>query len=546
MAPAAPVPHVTRRARHRRPWSFLERLVERLVSAIVAPVAIVGGLGAALAAFALSRSSMAVGVVVETTATPGNSETTPTPGATFFVAGLTERGDVDGPVLVRSMAEYAEKLGGRVAYGNLYDALAAYFGEGGVRAYVARLTGDAATTGTLMLVDRAGAPLDTLRLDAASPGAWSSGVTVQVADGIVDDTFTITVRVGGQVVETFADLASPAAAAAVINGRSAYLVATDQGSATAEPNNNPAVLAATALSAGDDDRGSLVAADYVTALERFPASLGAGAIAIPGHAASAVGAGLIAHANDRRRMALMAPAQGADVAAASAEAAALRATTGSQHAGMFYPWVTVPDGSGSTRTVSPEGYVAGVRARAHRQVGPWRAAAGEIAAARYVVAPAQELTTTEVNTLNDSRVNPIRVIAGSTRVYGWRSLSIDTVNYLHLTASDMLNVIAAEAQVALEQFVFRSVDAKGHLFAELEGEVIGILEPIRSAGGLYERLDDDGNPIDPGYSVDTGPTVNTVATLALGEVNIAVAIRVSPVGELIRLNITKVAIAAAV
>lgn len=489
---------------------------------------------------------MPVGVIVNTTASPGNTDTTAVEGGTFFVAGLTERGDTAEAVLVRSMAEYAEKLGGRVAFGTVHDQLAAFFGEGGARAYVARVVGAAATAGTITLTDRAGVPVDTLRLDAASPGAWSADLEVTVADGVVPDTFTVTVTLAGQVVEVFPDLATPAAAAVAINGRSTYLTATDLGSATAAPDNNPAATAATALSAGADDRAAVTGPDYVAALDRFTPGLGAGAVAIPGQSADTVGAGLIAHATDRRRLALLAPAAGSSIAQATASATALRATTGAENAGMFYPHVLVPDGAGGTRTISPEGYVAGVRARAVRTEGPWRAAAGEISAARFVAGPATPLTADEVNQLNDSRVNPLRTIAGSTRVYGWRSLSTDSVNYLHLSGADVLNVVAARAQVALEQFVFRTVDARGHLFSDIEGEVIGILEPMRAAGGLYERIDDEGNVTDPGYSVDTGPSVNTPAQLAAGEVNVAVAIRVSPIGELIRLNITKVALTASV
>lgn len=485
------------------------------------------------------------GVNVVTRTAPGASERINPPGGTYFVAGQAERGSATGLELVRSMAEVEQKLGGRVSYGTLYDDLAAFFAEGGTRAYVARTVGAAATSGTLTLNATTGG-LATVVLNAESPGAWSSTLTVEVALGIPANTRTVTVRLGGNVVEVYRDVTSPADLVARINGQSNYLTATDSGNVTAAPGNLPAVLAATALSAGNDQRASIVAATYVTALARFGAELGAGAVAIPGQAASAVGAGLIAHAAATRRIALMAPAVNSTPAAAAAEATALRTTTGAEFGGMFYPWVRVPDGAGGVRTISPEGMVAGLRSATMRATGPWQAPAGAAGTTAYVAGVERELTRAEVDTLADARVNPVRLMAGSTRLYGWRSLSLDATNYLALHGRDVLNVIAAEAERLLEPLVFRNIDARGHLAAEAEGTIIGLLEPIRAAGGLYERLDDAGVAIDPGYSVDAGPSVNTNATAAAGEFHIVVAVRVSPIGELITLTITKVALDAAV
>lgn len=485
------------------------------------------------------------GVNVTTQTAPGAAERVNPPGGTFFVAGITERGSTTGVELVRSMAEAVEKLGPRVTYGSVYDALAAFFAEGGTRAYVARVVGAAATRGTLTLnATTGGAP--TVVLTAKNAGAWSSTLTVQVEAGAAANTRTVTLRLAGVVVEVYREVASPADLVAQLNGRSNYVTAVDSGNVQAFPGNLPAVAAATALSAGTDDRVAVVAATYTAALARFAPGLGAGVVAVPGQPASTAGAGLIAHAQAHRRIALIAAAAGSSVATAITDATALRATAGAEFGAFLFPWVKVPDGSGGLRTVSPEGAVAGLRASTMRRSGPWDAPAGGNGVAQYVAGVELEVTRAEADTLNDARVNPFRVIAGGPRLYGWRTLSLDTVNYLSVNGRDLLNVVAALAEEQLEQFVFRTVDARGHLFAELEGALVGILEPIRADGGLYERLDDDGTVLDPGYAVDTGPSVNTVATLAAGELRANLSIRVSPVGELITLTITKVALDAAV
>lgn len=534
MRPIAPVPHVCRPTPAR---SWLGRKLDAFAGAVFAPLLVLGALGALL----VTRLA-AVGVVVNTGARPGSTLLDRRPGSTYFVAGLTERGDTTKPVLIRSMAEYEALLGARVTYGYLYDDLTTFFAEGGERAYVSRVVGAAATKGTKTLNDRAGAPLPTIVLTAKSAGAWSSSMTVEVVDGNVTNTFSIRLYLSGVLVETYADMATPALAVAAINGSSMLVTATDSGSVTVAPNNNPAVLAPAAFSAGNDDRGSVVSGDYVTALARFGRELGTGFVAIPGFTSAQVGAGIAAHLAAYRRVGGSTVAAGANVATAKAAATALRSTTGAEALGIFYRWITVPDGAGGIRTISPEGYVAAQRARAFRTAGPWRAPAGELAVARYATGTeGTVLTAAEVNDLIEARVNPIRQIGSTTRLYGWRSLSTDP-NYKLLTARDTLNVVAQRAEAALEQFVYSPVDGAGRLFSAIEQELVGILDPYRAAGGLYERLDpDDGTLIDPGYVIDTGPAVNTTETLGDDEVRANVALRLSPAAELITITVTKVA-----
>jgi hypothetical protein len=486
---------------------------------------------------------MPVGVVVDTVTTPAGSGDDTTASASFFLSGLTERGSTTEAVLVRSMGEAVSLLGARVTYGSVYDQLETFFNEGGGRAYVARVVGPAATVGALTLNDRAGVPVATLRIDAKDPGPWSSRVTVQVADGVVADTFTITIRFDGEVVETFNNLPSPAAAVTAMAG-SGFVRAVDLGSATAPPANNPAVTGPTALSAGTDDRAAVTAADYVTALGRLTPDLGAGAVAIPGLPHTATATGLAAHASTHRRIALLAPDAGTGVAAASTAARGLRGITGAEHVGFFYPWVQVPDGAGNARTISPEGFVAGVRARNISLGRLGGAPAGEAGLSRHVIGVERTLTRDEVNTLADDAVNPIRSGGTGVRLYGWRSLSTDEANYRFLNAREVMNVVAVRGEGELERFVFRLIDGRGHLFTEVEAALVSIVDPLRAAGAVYERIGADGNAVDLGYTVDVGPSVNTAESVARGEVRAVLTVRVSPVGELIRLTITKVALRA--
>lgn len=459
--------------------------------------------------------------------------------ASFFVVGITERGDTSAPVLVRNMAEAQTYLGSRVAYGAVYDALQTYFGEGGSRAYVARTVGGAATKGTLTVSDQAGTPVPTLRFDAQNAGAWSSGLQVQIDPGTQTNTYKVTLILGGTVVEVHDNLADPAAAVAAF-ATSAYVRATNLGSATAAPANNPGTLAATALTAGNDDRGTVNSAAMVTALALFSIDLGPGAVAIPGQPSGNVGAGLIAHASANRRIALLAAAVGTSVASAVTAAKALRNTSGSECAGFVHPWVQIPDGAGGVRTVSPEAFAAGLRARAIIDAGgvttpPF----GEAGKARFVSGAEVTLTSTEASTLADGAANPVRVMLGGVRLYDWRSLSADEANWKFLNYRDLVNDVAYRAARALESYVGRPIDARGHLFSEIENAVTAILEPLHAADGLYELRDTAGNVIDPGYRVITDSPVNTPTTIAAGQVNVRIELRPSPDAELIVINISK-------
>jgi hypothetical protein len=483
------------------------------------------------------------GVIVTTGAVAGPSSPTRAPSGTYFAVGQAERGPTDRAILVNSLSEFTARYGIATTYSTLYDDINMYFQEGGSRAYVARVVGPAATTGATAtaLQDRAVTPLATLNVAATSPGAWSSNVSLKVIDGSETNTFRIQVFYAGVLVEDHTNLHNPQEAVAKVNARSLYLKLTDAASATAVPGNNPAVTASpVAVTAGTDDRASITSTHYVTALGLFERGFGDGAVAVPGIGAS-VHAGLIAHADANNRLALLAAAKGADQATLTGLAVALNAT----RAGLFAPWVRVPDGFGGTKTIGPEGFVAAARSKAHEAVGPWKAAAGETSKASYVVAPDQVFTAAQASDLDGNKVSVIRTIAGAVRLYGWRSLSGDFDNWAYLTGADLVNRVVTEAEKQLEQYVFGVIDSSGHLLATVRGTLIGIVLPIASAGGLFARYDSDGAQLDPGYSVVTDATVNPVTSLALNQVLAKVGIRVSPVAALVRLDVTKAAVTAA-
>jgi hypothetical protein len=490
---------------------------------------------------------MSPGVSVTTATRSAPSSDQHASGSTYFAVGQTERGISTAARHISSLTEFEEFYGGRVSYGALWDSISTFFEEGGSSAYVARVVGASASVSTVTLVDRAGTPVPTLRIDALGPGAWATGVTVKVEAGDISGTFKITVSYAGTGTmgdEVYPNLPSVSAAVAALT-KSAYVRGTDLASATVAPDNLPAIISATALAGGSDDRGSIDTARYTGALALFGKGFGTGAVAIPGQAASAVGTALRDHCVANRRIALTAPASGRSISqvigdeVSLANAIGTNTGNGAEYVGFFYPWVKVPDGVGGTRTISPEGFVAACRSRAHESSGPARPPAGDIGQAVYVVDTETALTEANVDTLNDANVSPIAVISNSLQLYGWKSLSTDSVNYELLTSRDLVNYVAYDIEATSRQFVFRIIDGNGNLFSDMQGSFTGRLELLRLADQFYEKVV-DGTRVDPGYRVDTSTAVNTPASVAQNIAKAAISIRPAPSAELVLVTIAKV------
>lgn len=488
----------------------------------------------------------APGVVVTTAVRSGPTGSPRAVSGQYFTTGITERGDATEALKVNSMGDYRRLFGNRTSYTTIYDDLQMYFECGGQQAYVLRAVGSAATKGFLSLMDGQVTPAATVRIQAANEGAWSADATVTVENGTNGSTTRkITIALDGAVVQTENNLATVDDIISAFSN-SPYVVASDLGSPATGTAKLPALLAATPLSAGTDDRASVNAARIAAVLPAFKIGLGDGAVAAPGFGQS-VHAALITHASINRRIALLGAARGTSVSALAALGLTLAANDEAQFAGLFAPFVIVPDGVGGTRALSPEGYVASARAKAHELFGPWEPGAGEGSISPYILGVDQEFTYDDASTLDDARVSPIRLVANKIRLYGWRSLSADDTDYASLAVQDTLNRLVTECEARLEPYVFRTIDGRGQLLSQMAGVLIGVLEPIRAAGGIFERIDPDTNKVlDNGYSVDVSPDVNTVDSLANNEVNAQVAVRLSPNASLINLTIVKVGLSAAV
>lgn len=481
------------------------------------------------------------GVVVTTKVRVGPTGTGEVPAGQFFVVGTAERGSITEPTLLRSMSEYQAYFG-EYEVGNLWSYVKTFFEEGGQRCYALRVLDSGALTGDLTIQDRDGTPEDTLTFTAANPGDWDVNLKIEVQDGDSSNTFKILVYLNDVLEYTSRDLTDPADAVAVMNTSPVnhLVVVSDDNSSSTAPDNNPAVTAATALSGGSDSTAP-VEADYTDGLDLFGYTLGTGAVAIPGQSGSGYVTALATHAAANHRIALCAFGESDTNSAVKTAIAAYYGNANAEYLAFYHPWIKIPSPAttGLEITQSPEAYVAGARAKAIVAEGPWRAGAGLLSDAVFVSDLVLNINQEDGDLLDDKRVNAIRKIAGGIRIYGARSADSDEENWRYITLRDTVNYIVELAEERLEDFVFAPIDSRGALFARIEAALIAMLDPIRLDGGLYEAYDVDGNLIDPGYSVDVSDDLNPQAQLAQGTVAADIGVRVSSVGDQIKITVTK-------
>jgi phage tail sheath protein FI len=409
-----------------------------------------------------------------TTSLPGDT-------GTAFIVGEADRGRVDAPVLIRSLAEYVDNFGPRVTYGWLYDELDVAFNEGLDHAYVVRTVGPAAVTASKNLVNSSSE--NTLEGKAVSPGAWANKVEVAVVAGVTEGTFHIHVSYGGTLEESSPELADNAAAVAWAAANSSYVRLKDLGKG------DPKVQTVT-LASGADDREHVTTAVIEEALEKFTPDLGPGQVAVPGNSAEAVQLAVAAHCEATMRVPVLDPEDTGNPETLIANCGALRGAAGAKQGAIFGPWDIAPGiALGTTRTVPPSARQLGAMARVDATTGsPDNAAAGDLGKARYVIGLSQTFSDSDREALNDAGFNVSIIDEGVPTTFGWRTLA-DPVNergWLPLSTARLMVGLGAGAKKVLKRSLFKKLDAGKHTVFKAQGDIENeVIKPAYEAEALY-------------------------------------------------------------
>ena len=461
----------------------------------------------------------------------------PSNTGTWFVVGTCDLGRTDRPISVTSITEFVNKCGNRQSYSVLYDALDTFFREGGSQAYVGRVVGPAAIQGSANINDSGAAV--SLVAHALGAGASSTNIQVKILAGSQGgSTYVVQVLLNGAVVEQSSDLFTQADAVTWAAAYSNLVYFTIGASA-----NNPQTGgAAVALSAGADDRSNITDTQWLNALNLFTKDFGPGQVSAPGRTTTAGFNQLLDHAANNFRTALLDAPDTPTSATLTAISTATNANE--QYGGLFAPWCVVPGViPGTTRSVPPSAFVAGAIARNDPVNGVGAPAAGNRGISQFVTGitqPAWDDTTRD--TLNTAGVNVIRVIAGQVKIFGWRSLANPNIApaWVNLGTVRYLQNLSSRAWRTGQQYLFQLIDGQGQTISRYVAALTALLLADWNSGQIFGQASGDA------FSIDAGPTVNTPTTISQNQLIANIAVRPSPMAELVVIKITNVPITQAV
>lgn len=250
------------------------------------------------------------------------------------------------------------------------------------------------------------------------------------------------------------------------------------------------VLRATAV-----DATAVTEAEWKTALALLTDTYGPGQVLIPGVTSADAYAALLDHASTTGRTVLLDGAKDATSSTLVTAATGLAAGEGAERAGFIAPWVTVPGAAGVAREVPGSVIAAALAARGDARIGHTNhAPAGDQGVGAGVVNKGINVTKVftldELDDLADAGVSVIEQKYDKPTLYGWWSVSTDT-RFRQLNIGRLCMQLGSGIYAAVEKFLFRQIDGKGLLYAEVEGALRGYLQRLWSANALYGETADD-------------------------------------------------------
>jgi hypothetical protein len=458
----------------------------------------------------------------------------PTDTGQWFVAGLAEKGPSGAATKVTSLSSFRSKFGARQTYSSLSDAVETYFRSGGTTAYVSRIVGPAAVKATLAVLGAASAA--SIQVTAKDPGLWGNNLKVTVtAQSGNFRTLQISTTADG-VLETSPSL-DTVAGLVDWSATSQYVNVTANGVAV------PAALAATNLATGTDDRASIVQAQWTAGLAVFSRTLGPGQVSTPGVSTSAGNVVLLAHAAGNNRVALLDTAStDTTVSAMVSAASTLRLDANAAFGAVFGPWVQIAGVTpGTTRSVPMSAVMAGLIAANDRYRDAGQAVAGREYPLTFVT-NFTDYTDADHEIALLGGINLTKNVFGVRENYGFRSLvdpAVDT-NWLQFNFARLRMAITAELESVAESFVFSRLDGAGHTLLQFKDSLTGVLGNYYARDALY------GATASEAFRVDVGESVNTVTTIANGELRAVVGVKFAPHAEVVYINVAKTPLAQAV
>lgn len=455
------------------------------------------------------------------------------PGKAFFL-GATERGPAVASV--HSQNEYKAKFGQRTGGPVLYDDISAFFAEGGSNAVVSRHYGPTSVQASIAF-----GTIGTFK--AVTGGTWGNTIKVTAqtpAGAVTGGTAGQPIRLSiewpaGTVWEISPQLNNVDELNSWVNNYSNFVNFT-LGAGTQLP------VAGTAVTLAGGTDVAAVVGDYDTTIGRFTYDMGFGQHVMPGVTDPTVHQKLGVHLDNMDRVGIIDLPDTSDSTAQIASRANLDGKTGARQMLAMGNWVEYPGDTPPATVIIPySGIQAGIIARADRQGDPSIAAAGADGISRRAVglSPNGKLFTDAQRTsMNSNGITLGRQMFGLLRTYGYRSAAGPDIrnNWTFFQEARVIMQIAHLGNDAVEEYVFDTIDGKGHLFSQVKNVLTGICQTYWLAGALY------GNTPAEGFRVICDSSTNTIDTIRAGEIHASIYLKTSKTAEWIQINIIKVPI----
>ena len=187
------------------------------------------------------------------------------------------------------------------------------------------------------------------------------------------------------------------------------------------------------------------------------------------------------------------------------------------YADMYYPWIEVPDLSGSgsiSKLVPPSGHVVGIYNRTDANRGVHKAPANDVILGAINLEV--NLSKGEQDVLNPIGVNCIRAFPGrGIRVWGARTLSSNGA-WRYINVRRLFIMIEASMEAGLSWVVFEPNDST--LWAKVTRDVTSFLRVVWRSGALF------GNTPEQAFYVKCDEELNPLEIRDLGQLIIEVGI----------------------
>jgi phage tail sheath protein FI len=497
-----------------------------------------------MASFVIESTLPGVTVLVNTAQVARPIKRQPT--STAFIIGYSPWGPVNAPRVVTSFQDFARQFGGFDLNSMIDDFSYIFFNLfPGKQEWVCRVVGPAAAKATKSLNDRAGTPVPTIRVDAKYPSSRVD-IRVTVEAGTQANTVKFTFRsIFLNRKEVFDNFKVDVASITDVNQRSKLVDLTNLNSATAAPNNLPALAAESSLTGGTDDFAGITAATYIgtdngttkTGLQVFKDEIfGTGQVAIPGITTDTAHAAINAHCEIYHRLGLLDPPFGSD----KQDLLDIRSLYGTWYGALYWPWVEYLDfeGTGLRKFYPPSAFAAGACAKADVEFGTHKAPANfQIPGALGVELSSNGQSQTDENTrelLNGRDINVITPLPEQgVKVYGARVITGDRrVQMVHEIR--LLNLFYYSAQIGYQWAPFLTVDPQGRLFRDLVASGQAFLRPFYQSGALFGKNENEA------FIVVADESNNPKEELDNQRVHVQWGVKISPTAEIVIIHIDNV------